>query len=396
MTPVFCCGFECGGNSTHIGLGATASIDTTTFNNGARSLRLHPSSQTTGTASSGINLSGKVAVVRVYMKPASNPTASTHMISTNLGGVIAGLRFNSADSKWYAAFGTTLSSSGLTLTNAQHLVDFKIDVTNNPWTLDISIDGTAIPQLTNAVAGSNLVNSLDFGSSTSNSYDIYFDDFVISLTGTDYPIGAGFVNHFVPTSDGTHNVAGAGDFKHGTAGTDITNSTTDAWTLVDDVPLPSGTPSTTDLIGLIAPPNATDYVEVVMGPASGISTPTVAPRAVEAIIAIHQAGTGTGNMEVRLNDNGTNNAIYSATTVAGTTGFTYKRKHYATAPTGGAWTVTSGNGDFNNLKVRFGSPASVDANPDQYLDAVMIEAEFAPLAPTTKGDSRLLLLGVGR
>ena len=96
------------------------------------------------------------------------------------------------------------------------------------------------------------------------------------------------------------------------------------------------------------------------------------------IAAIHQAATTTGNMEIRINDNGTMNAMYSATAVAGVTTIVYKRKHYATAIAGGgAWVVGGGgNGDITDLRVRFGSPAVLDVVPDQYFDCIMIEAEF--------------------
>jgi hypothetical protein len=99
---------------------------------------------------------------------------------------------------------------------------------------------------------------------------------------------------------------------------------------------------------------------------------------VEVIAGIHQATTATGNMEIRINDNGTMNVLYTATTVAGVTAVAYKRKHYAVnIANGGAWTVVSGAGNFNNLRVRFGSPAVLDVVPDQYFDCIMVEAEFA-------------------
>ncbi len=82
-----------------------------------------------------------------------------------------------------------------------------------------------------------------------------------------------------------------------------------------------------------------------------------------------------------MNDNGTTNVLYTATAVIGVTSVAFKHKHYATAIAGGgAWTVSAGNGNFNNLRVRFGSPAAVDANPDQYFDCIMVEAEFAEVA----------------
>ena len=83
-------------------------------------------------------------------------------------------------------------------------------------------------------------------------------------------------------------------------------------------------------------------------------------------------------MEIRINDNGTMNTMYTATAVAGVTTMIYKRKHYATALAGcGAWVVGGGgNGDITDLRVRFGSPAVLDVVPDQYFDSIMIEAEF--------------------
>jgi hypothetical protein len=140
----------------------------------------------------------------------------------------------------------------------------------------------------------------------------------------------------------------------------------------------------TEWINMLAPINATDYVECIFGPAPGISTPTTAPRAVEVICGINQAGTGAGNMEIRLNDNGTTDVVYTATGVAGivvATGQQFKRKHYAAGPAG-AWVIGGGgNGDFTDLRIRFGSPAALDVNPDQYFGCAMIEAEFAEGAP---------------
>ncbi|HLE04216.1 MAG TPA: hypothetical protein VI729_06335 [Anaerolineales bacterium] len=212
------------------------------------------------------------------------------------------------------------------------------------------------------------ISQVNFGSGTgvSHTYDIYFDDFIRSNTPGDYPIGAGFVHHFVPTSDGTHNIAGADDFERTLTGTDITNATTDAYLLVDDIPLES---ALNDWINLTAPPNATDYVEVVFGPAPGISTPTIAPRSVEFIAAFHAAAVQANNLRIAYRDNngGTQDDVRNAT--IGSESILYVRKQYAAIPGGGAWTVTA----FNNSLARC---YSSDANPDPRLDGYMIEAEF--------------------
>jgi len=82
-------------------------------------------------------------------------------------------------------------------------------------------------------------------------------------------------------------------------------------------------------------------------------------------------------MRVAINDGGTINDFISRTTIAGTTTLRYGRKCYDVAPSSGAaWTAAK----LNALRLRFGSPAAVDANPDQYLDCAMVEAEFVEVA----------------
>lgn len=367
MTPVACCGYECGGID-HVTLSGTASIDTTTKRNGARALRVNPSAST-GQASH-TSPSASVIVVRGYIRFATLPNADTALMFI-AGGTNAGAAFKQSDSKIYPYANGVFGSTGVSVTTGQwYRLDIKINITNNPWTIDVSVDGTTTTQLTHTAAGTAISN-FNCGAASSVTADIYFDDFVISNTTGDYPIGPGKVENFVPTADGTHNVAGTNDFERSLTGTDIDNTTTTAYQLVDDIPLDAGTP--TDFINLIAPVNATDYVEVIFGPAPGISTPTVAPRGVEVITVSAAFGTGTNNLRLGLNDNGTIDDVRNAT--VGSTTCIYNRKHYVDPPSAAsAWTVVSGNGNFNNVRMRC---YSSDANPDPYFVGVMIEAEFA-------------------
>ena len=133
----------------------------------------------------------------------------------------------------------------------------------------------------------------------------------------------------------------------------------------------------------MAPPNATDYVEVAYGPAAGISVPTTGPRAVECIVEFFAAGTGLSDEIMKLNDNGTVAVVYDGTGVAGVTSGSYRRKQFTTAPsTGAAWTSTL----FNALKLRYGY--ATDANPDKSLMCTMLEAEFASADTTIGGMNR--------
>jgi hypothetical protein len=377
-TPIFCCGFECGqiggatptlGRHWGVGTGTAPTIDTGTVRSGARSLRCTAAAGT-AVAPSLTYTDGSV-VGRVYLRFASLPTADTYVLKFSGG---EGLRYAIADSKLYCHAGAVDGATGVSVTtNTWYRLDVRLD--KGTFKLDAQVDGTALGDV-DFSAGAQTTISL--GVIETATADIYYDDVILSQTLADYPLGAGEVFHFVPTADGTHNVAGTADFRRTLTATDILNATTTAFQLVDDVPLESG--ASVDWITMLAPPNATDYVECIFGPAPGISAPTTGPRFVEVIAAIHQAGTGAGNMEIRMNDNGTLDAMYSATGVAGIVTITYKRKGYAVAIAGGgAWVIGGGgNGDFTDLRVRFGSPAALDVNPDQFFDCIMIEAEFAP------------------
>lgn len=378
MTPRMCCGFECGvagtGTMTSphwISSGTTAlTFSTTTVRTGARSLRCNSAAATCyGVSRPNAILSGQGAV-RVYVRFATLPSANTMLIKAGgaLGADQVGAYFNASDSKIYARWNDGSGASGVSVTTDQwYLFEVKITAT----ACDVSVNGTAAGQASTGSASTS--NTIELGFRTAVTGDVFFDDFLSSGTSGDSPLGAGYVNHFVPTSDGTHNIAGTADFQRGNTAVDILNATTTAWQLVDDVPLPSGAVNEADNQRAVAPPNATNYVECVFGPASGVSTPTQAPQSVHAVLAYHAIATGTGNIRVALNDNGTTDDVLNFTG-AGVVTYQYAHKHYALAPTGGAWTVTAGAGNFNNIRCRF---YSSDAAPDQCLDAIMIEAAFA-------------------
>jgi len=386
-TPVFCCGFECGSGG-HWASFSGAGFSTSTVRTGTRSLRVNPTATySVADVQSGVITSSNNFVIRFYVYFATLPNVNSSIGGCVSGGRTRGVVFKSSDNSIYAggSNGSNTFSFGATgiaiTTGVWYRIDVKVDISANPHLVDVSVNGVNCTQYSEAIAAStsSTIRLSSYESASySGTYDAYYDDLIVSNTLADYPIGAGYVNHFVPTSDGTHNVAGAADFRKTLTGVDITNATTDAYTLVDNIPLDSGAAASVGtFVNMIAPPNATDYVECIFGPAPGISTPTTAPRAVEMIAAIAQAGTGTGNMAILLRDNATSGTIYTATGVAGVTSYAYKRVHFATPPSGGSWGIAGGNGNFNALRVRYGSPAALDVNPDQYFAATMIEAEFA-------------------
>lgn len=320
-------------------------------------------------------------VWRVYVYFVTLPNASVSITAAGASGSDDyGVVFNVSDSKLYAGkiAGDTISTgaSGVSVTtNTFYRLDVSVDFSNNPRLVNAKVDGVTLGQYSDALAATTTAQlNVEVFRTSSFTADVYWHAILVSDTLGDYPLGPGFVDHFVPTSDGTHNIAGTGDFQRGNTGVDILNATTTAWQLVDDVPLPSGTVDQADCQRGVAPANpTTDYVHGVFGPASGIPTPTRGPRAVEVILVHHQISTATGQMEVRLDDNGTVSTIFNTGAAAGVTTYRYARAHFATPPTGGSWTASGTSGNFNLVGFRF---LAQDANPDQCLDAIMIEAEF--------------------
>jgi hypothetical protein len=356
---------------------AAASFVTSGALSGARSLRCYPTSGTHSAvtvASFGVGLT----VARFRVKFTTLPNASTPIWSPS-GDPTTGVELTSVDSGnafISAKANDVLGATGVPIMDGiAYCIDVRINQTANPWLVDVQVNGISCGQASVATAADTAAKQfrLGFRTGIGLTADALFDDVLISTTSADFPIGPGYVNHFVPTADGAHNIAGTADFQRGNSGTDILNATTTAFQLIDDVPLPSGTVDEADNVRAVAPPNATDYVECVFGPAAGITTPVVAPRAVEAILAHHQIATQTGQMVVELNDNGTIDTIFDTGAAAGVTTYRYARKHYVAGPAG-AWVIGGGgNGDFTDLRCRFRSP---DPAPDQCLDAIMLEAEF--------------------
>lgn len=219
-TPVFCCGAECGvsGSTAHwVFDSANCTFSTSTVRSGARSLRINRSDSTTGRITSLGLTSSSIWVVRFYIRFATLPTSSVQLLANGLNNF--GVCFRNADNTIRAGNRTFSASTGAVVTTGQwYRIDAKMDLTGATQTFDVSVDGVALEQATNAASGA--ATTINFGEATgvSQTYDAFFDDIIISNTSGDYPIGPGKVEHFVPTADGTHNIAGTNDFERGSVG----------------------------------------------------------------------------------------------------------------------------------------------------------------------------------
>ena len=375
--PVFCCGFECGVAGTtgqHLATaGSGTSFDTTTFRTGLRAGRVNVTATTGSFQVNGLAASG-TRVVRAYLRFTTLPLVDDVIIlgSTPAAASTPCLAFKASDSKLYAgtvAAGLiTFGATGVAVTTATwYRVDWRQNATANPWLTDAQIDGTAVGQLSSSIAADATGTTLDIGftGAIAVTGDMYIDDWIVSNTGADYPFGGGIVTKHSPNRDGTHTTTGT-DMLKALGGGAVTVLTTDAYTMVDDATIATGT---SDFLGMQTS-NALKYCEI--GFASSTDT-TAGPRAVQVIVGENRATTAQANSKFKINDNGTTQLLWNKATST-VAALTFNTTQYASMIGGGAWTKAR----FDALFLRWGY--STDAQPDVFFQAAMIEAEFSVLS----------------
>lgn len=376
ITPTYICGAECGvgigtaGTHLPVTSGSKAiAFSTTVYRSpGARSFRFNPAAgQTCYGSIDTLLTAGYYYVVRAYIRFDTLPNSTITLIPFGVFlGNYCGLAWDNATGQirgW--ATGPIFSAGGVAPTVGRwYLVDMKIDAHANPWTIDVSIDGVALGQVTKATAASTF-NSIIFGNTTAAIADYFLDDIVVTQTLADFPLGPGHVEPKSPNADGTHSFT-AGDFRYGDAGANVATSATDVNTYLDEVPVGSGTLASDSIEQIVA--RTTAYIEVKFP-----TTTTRIPRGLEVLTAHHESGTGNHGQTHKLRDNNgaTEDVFYVIANAAGSTSQRFARKCYATIPGGGAWTNTA----FNNLVYRFGF--SGDVNPIPKSDGVLLEVEFS-------------------
>lgn len=348
-----------------------------------------------------------VWVGRVFVRFEELPGANVYFIFSGIGGSsvgtntdIMGVAFRLSTGTIHCAtnlsgfgpvYGYNFAGDGYEIeTDVWYRIDFRINRTAGTVEAQVTVDGEEASVTLDPVSGWTPVPTnarLQIGSWINSVAGVgvwYYDDLLLSATAADYPLGDGYVNAFVPNADGAHNIAGADDFERGNTGTDITNATTDAYLLVDDIPVPLAA-SDTDSVRATDPPNATDYVEVKFGGAPAVEVPVAGPTAIDVIVSYHQTTSSTGNLRLALNDNGSLDDVANVTAVGSSGIINYASKCYADPPSAAsAWHADGdgSDGDFLDVRMRF---FSSDANPDQHWDSAMIEAEFPPIIPDPIG-----------
>ncbi len=191
------------------------------------------------------------------------------------------------------------------------------------------------------------------GSSSVATAEYYLDDWVVSETSADYPLGEHFCKVYKPNGKGTHNEA-AGQFRNFT-GTLITNASPQNSHLdIDDIPsnTNNGIQQTNN--------DATAYLEYTFSSVSEVT----APNCTRLYGVFFPNLSATQDFKMRLNDAGTLSAA-SASDPSLTPGKKeFHANTYPLRPGGGAWTA----GAFQAIRARIGySAAKTPHLADLYL-----------------------------
>ncbi len=198
--------FESGGTwGSTAGAWATS---TTQANRGTHSAR----SQSTGVANDAnwVITGAKTFSARFYVFIATDASGSSSVFqcdNANGNGNIQlrpGLKFRAT------LGGTNGADSAAVTQNAWHRIDVKIDYSGATATVDFSIDGSAQTQVTHAQTSANCTN-VKLGNTGTNTYDCYFDDFVVTDSLSNHPIGSSAVSPAAGNAAGTGSATGQAD-----------------------------------------------------------------------------------------------------------------------------------------------------------------------------------------
>jgi hypothetical protein len=360
------------------GAGVVA-ISTTTVRAGSRSLDLSAGGYR------GHEMTGRVVAAGIGVQFQGFPVGGNNQQAlldfTNANGALA-VGYNRLTGKFcvFSITGSLVQDFGPASlsTGVWYWLDVSVDTTVNPAVIKARVtpegggwdgtEGTVSP----AQAAADCTQVL-YGNASTN-FARFCDDFVLShaasgVLSEPYPIGPRYIEGLYPTGDGTHNINAADELERSATGTDITNATTDAYTLIDDVELEISTADASrDYIRDIGTATA-DYVEVTFADlAAGSRTPvdvkgyatdrdggSLGTNSAVSRIVLADGTAVTPDLRTAADDPGTTLAI---------------RMKMLDRPTGG-WDRTKVNG----MRGRLGFG---DGAPEARFFAMMLEVVLVP------------------
>jgi uncharacterized delta-60 repeat protein len=357
----------------------TVSVDDTYARNGQFSARIE-SNGGGGSTSIAWPLVGSIGVLRVGVRLDMAPTNGGYrelVEFRNPDGTNCEINYDPAT----GIFGANISGTRQTGPSMQvgrwYVLDLRCDSSTGTRRLDWSVDGDPQTQVARAVIA-NPFSEASIGNTLggTGAYTANFDDVVISMTSTDFPIGNGAIDPLLPWRSGVH--ATPGNF-------DSTTNGGGAWNVVapEDQVMPGVTGVLDDVPTTFSPFATSDAVrQRVLGGYLELnladSERSVPPTSVRGI-GVHGTPTAATVQNVQLT------AIVGAPTQALYLPLPHDPGGAANAlsanaglmnqiPGGGAWTVAH----VNNLRLQLSS-TNVGANDAQrpWTHTVLAEASFA-------------------
>lgn len=395
-TPIYLTGFEHGlvsasGAGLYQAVTGAPTADSTVPQHGAGTYSLKIVHTGTATSVRPYNVNGKTLLVGVfYVRKTANPSNNQTYLQSFSAAAGNAFRIGfQTDGHIYASIGNpagttsgTQTINGPTVNNDTWVrVDWRADVGSNPRTYDWQVDGVAQTSCSSAEAGSTFTDSWTLGSNLlTQTLTYYWDDVILSETTGDYPIGDVDVLALLPGADGTHNTGGTVFIDSDTnTSPNFTNSTTTAYTFLDDAPPWTTARSTTDNISA-ENHVAGEYMEIAPATAASGKANAIGVRALLSYSSVTSTANGGSATTIR-NSAGTETEIFGNFT----TGQDYSEstnffKGAIASPPAAGWTKT----EIEALRWRIGRATnSSDVNPRPTWQALMLEIAYPQAAPAT-------------
>jgi hypothetical protein len=363
-------GFEGGALSTNGGglcavITGSPSIDNTAKRSGSYSLLIIPSAAAEAVAYDFSTT--QYVVIRGYLRLHTAPSAQIGIVQVRTSNnEYFKLKINTDRTlRAQVQYGTNVDGPVIS-TDIWYRFELLCYCGATTGTIDWKIaegdgEATAYTQATGSITASTFYSLYLGDPYTASTHEVNIDDFALSATSGDYPLGAGKGIGISPNADGTHVPAPAEKiYDNGDVLVDA--STNPAYVELDSVPISDNT----DYIKQTTI-DADDYVEVTFADISDAASVNGA----RAILAYMAAGTAAANGKTYLIDeDATATAIYSGDMSESSM---FYKSVQAPNPTGG-WDQAA----VNALKVRLGYSSVVADVP--YWENLMIEVDYVEAA----------------
>jgi hypothetical protein len=249
-------------------------------------------------------------------------------------------------------------------------IDLTYDVSTPNNKVDWAIDGAPQTRVTLANGPSTLINEVVWGTTFNDTFTANYDDFMLSQTAANYPLGPGRILGLKPNESDPNQASPPNPptslFYDAFSATDERPITADTWMGLTDDPMDqhgrhiaqeTNAGSSYVQIGFADDPNLADCIRAVAGWMS------YDPQNLRRDI---------NNGKTSVFNGSTESVIYSGSMTYPSTNI-WTRTAMVTPPANAAgWTAS----DVNGLVGRVGY--STDATPSPWWDALMLEYEASP------------------